>query len=446
MKNLDLIWQNTLAELKLQLSSPVFKTLFGKSQLIKINRPKAIVATNSAYINDLIKKRYQIPLATALKNQLGWQPQLVLTVSQEPPPGDNGPLFQITTPKKAASPAHYDSRTGLHPRFTFANFVVGNANNFAYAAAQGIIKNPGFAYNPFFVWGGVGVGKTHLIQAIGHELLRQKPDLHLRYVSAETFTNDLVQAIRSKEISRFKQKYRQLDALIIDDIQFISGKEYVQEEIFHTFNNLYIANKQIILSSDCRPEEIPKLEDRLSSRFMGGLTVDIQPPDYEMRVAIIRQRAELLGIEIPQEAISFIAETVETNIRELEGFLTQISALAKSQKRKIDLVMVREFFGLKKTRSSRRPHYRHLLSVVAKTFQVKTSDIQGKARRKNIALARHVAAYLLRKELEMPLEKVGQILGGRDHTTIMHAENKIGRLFSTNQQLRHQIIAIQKEL
>ncbi len=446
MKNLDLIWQNTLAELKLQLSAPVFKTLFGKAKLVKINRPRATIATNSAYINDLIQKRYQEPLQQALKNQLGWQPQLVLTVSQEPTPGTDGPLFQTAAPKKTAPPTHYDSRTGLHPRFTFANFVVGNANNFAYAAAQGIIKNPGFAYNPFFVWGGVGVGKTHLIQAIGHELLRQNPNLRLRYVSAETFTNDLVQAIRSKEIGRFKQKYRQLDTLIIDDIQFISGKEYVQEEIFHTFNNLYIANKQIILSSDRRPEEIPKLEDRLSSRFMGGLTVDIQPPDYEMRVAILHQRAETLGIEIPQEAISFIAETVETNIRELEGFLTQISALAKSQKKKIDLAMVREFFGLKKARSSRRPNYRHLLSVVAKTFRVKTSDIQGKARRKDIALARHVAAYLLRKELEMPLERVGQILGGRDHTTIMHAENKISRLFSTNQQLRHQIIAIQKEL
>jgi len=260
MKNLTTIWQNTLADLKLQLSPSVFQTLFGKAKLLKITGHKAIVATNSGYINDLIQKRYFIPLQKALERQMGKPPQIKLTVataSQKEAPA--GPLFagKQTAPAASAN-RDYDSRTGLHPRFTFANFVVGNANNFAYAAAQGIIKNPGFAYNPFFVWGGVGVGKTHLIQAIGHELLQKKPSLRLRYVSAETFTNDLVQAIRAKEITRFKQRYRQLDTLIIDDVQFISGKEYVQEEIFHTFNNLYIANKQIILSSDRRPEEIPK--------------------------------------------------------------------------------------------------------------------------------------------------------------------------------------------
>ncbi len=446
MKKQDLVWHNVLEELKLQLSPSVFKTLFVKAQLLTINSQEATLATNSNYINDLIKKRYLPSLRQAFAHQLKRPLKIRLVARPEVVKNAAGPLFKQTDKKNVPLTNVSHRQSGLHPRFTFANFVVGNANNFAYAAAQGILKNPGSVYNPFFVWGGVGVGKTHLIQAIGHELLKRNPNLRLLYVSAETFTNNLVQAIRAKEISRFKQKYRQLDVLIIDDVQFISGKEYVQEEIFHTFNNLYLANKQIIISSDRRPEEIPKLEDRLSSRFMGGLTVDIQPPDYEMRVAILRQKAETMGLAIPQEAISFIAETVETNIRELEGFLTQIRAQAAARSEQVTLEMVRDFFGLKKKQRRRRPSSRRLLSLVAKTFRVRTSDLCGKSRQKNIALARHVAAYLLRKELALPLQEVGRLLGNRDHTTIMHAEAKVSRLFSTNQHLRHQIITIQKEL
>ncbi|MCD6225707.1 chromosomal replication initiator protein DnaA, partial [bacterium] len=264
------------------------------------------------------------------------------------------------------------------------------------------------------------------------------------YATAENFTNDLVEAIRSKNMTQFKQKYRQPDVLIIDDIQFIAGKESTQEEFFHTFNSLYIAEKQIILTSDRRPEEITPVEERLVSRFMGGLTVDIQPPDFEMRVAILKQKAEEKNVSLPEGVITFIAETVQSNARELDGVLSQIIARAKAKEEKITLELVKEFFGVRRRQEKKKISYRRILSVVAKTFRLKTKDICGKTRKKEVALARHIAAYLLRRELELPLQQVGQILGGRDHTTIMHAEEKIDRAFSTNQQLRHQIIQIQK--
>ncbi len=290
------------------------------------------------------------------------------------------------------------------------------------------------------------MAKTHLVQAVGHEIIKSDPSKKILYATAETFANDLVSALREKTVSAFKRKYRQPDVLIIDDVQFIAGKEYIQEEFFHTFNSLYIAEKQIILTSDRKPEEIRQVEDRLISRFMGGLTVDVQPPDFEMRLAIIKQKAEQKGIAIPEDAANFIAETVQSNARELEGNLSQIVAKAEAANSPITLEFVKEFFGVKKTSPTKKVHYRRIISVVAKTFNIKTSDLCGKTRKKQVALARHIAAYLLRRELQMPLKRVGELLGGRDHTTIIHAEEKIDRAFSTNQQIRHQIIQIQKTI
>jgi chromosomal replication initiator protein len=445
------VWKQVLSQLKLSVSAAVFNTLFSQTQLRGIKKTRAIVSCPSPYIADLIEKRHTSLVCQLLsdileKNISGIE--FVASPAQKNS-GQPGPLFakqEMAPAEKVGNSFHYDPKTGLHPRFTFANFVVGNSNNFAYAAAQGIIKNPGITYNPFFVWGGVGVGKTHLVQAVGHEIAKNNPSKKVLYATAETFANDLVSALRGKTVSSFKRKYRQPDVLIIDDVQFIAGKEYIQEEFFHTFNSLYIAEKQIILTSDRKPEEIGQVEDRLISRFMGGLTVDVQPPDLEMRVAIIKQKAEQKGISIPEDAVSFIAETIQSNARELEGNLSQIIARAESNGSPITLDFVKEFFGIKKTSPTRKVHYRRIISVVAKTFNIKTSELCGKTRKKQIALARHIAAYLLRRELQLPLKRVGELLGGRDHTTIMHAEEKIDRAFSTNQQIRHQIIQIQKAI
>ena len=256
----------------------------------------------------------------------------------------------------------------------------------------------------------------------------------------------MIASLKEQTINKFKYKYRRVDVFLVDDIQFIAGKEYIQDEFFHTFNSLYLAGKQIVLTSDKRPEEIQPLKDRLTSRFMGGLTVDIQPPDFEMRVAILKQKAEQRKIDLPEDALTFIAETIQSNARELEGALIQIANQAQAQQLKPNLEFVKNFFGIKRTIPGKKVSYRRIVSAVAKHYHIKTSVITGRSRKKTIATARHIAAYFLRRELQLPLQRVGQILGNRDHTTIMHAEEKIDRLFSTNQQIRHEIIAIRKKI
>lgn len=290
--NLDSLWHGVLAELKLSLSKTIYQALFIKTKLKKYQNQVATIACPNSYLADLIEKRYYSLVKAALDRQTGENTSLVFEIERQRlnPPPQTGPLFE-----KSPVPPLSVTKTknaNLSPQFTFDNFVVGNANHFAFAAAQGIIKNPGSNYNPLFIWGGVGVGKTHLIQAIGNELIRLHPDWKILYVSAETFGSELIAALKEQTVNKFKHKYRQIDVLLVDDIQFIAGKEYIQDEFFHTFNSLYLAGKQIVLTSDRKPEEIQPLEDRLTSRFMGGLTVDIQPPDFEMRVAILKQKAD----------------------------------------------------------------------------------------------------------------------------------------------------------
>ncbi|MBU1129886.1 chromosomal replication initiator protein DnaA, partial [Patescibacteria group bacterium] len=339
----------------------------------------------------------------------------------------------------------------LNPKYTFANLIVGNSNNFAFAAAQGIIKNPGLSYNPFFVWGGVGVGKTHLMQAIGHQLLKNNPNLKIKYFPAETFGNELVNALKTKKMTQFKDKYRKLDCILVDDIQFIAGKEYTKEEFFHTFNALHMNGKQIILTSDRKPDEIGQLEDRLVSRFMGGLTVDIQLPDYEMRVAIIKQNTEKKGIKMTNEATLFLAQNFESNIRDIEGKLQKLFVQSLTDKvGEIDISFLQQQLNMNTNDLSQNQNQtsispRHLISVCAKFFEIKTGDLCGKSRKKDLVRARHITAYLLLNEINLPLEKVGQLLGGRDHTSIMHARDKIHNEFLTipqTKQLINQIITI----
>ncbi len=451
MKNLNSLWQSVLSELKLSLSKTIFQTLFANTILKEFQNSVAIISCPNPYLADLIEKRYYSLVKAAIDRQTGSNVSLAFAIEKikSKDKAETGPLFnQPKTPTASDSLIHQFStqnqNSGLSPIFTFENFVVGDANHFAFAAAQGIVKNPGISYNPFFVWGGVGVGKTHLIQALGNQLTKAHSGWKILYTSAETFGSELIASLKEKTINRFKQKYRKLDILIVDDIQFIGGKEYIQDEFFHTFNSLHLSGKQIILTSDRKPEEIQPLKDRLTSRFMGGLTVDIQAPDFEMRVAILKQKAEQRGVSLSENAITFIAETIESNARELEGSLIQIVAQSSAQKQVPDLAFVRAFFGIKKNDNHKKVSHRRIISVVAKQYQVKTSEIKGSCRKKNIATARHIAAYLLRKELQLSLEQVGSILGGKDHTTIMHAEEKIDRLFSTNQQIRHQIIEARK--
>ncbi|MGI5841117.1 MAG: chromosomal replication initiator protein DnaA [Patescibacteria group bacterium] len=447
--DIDRVWKNTQEELKVVLAPAVFQTFVANTQLVAYKDSTATVSCSNTYLVDINKKRYYDLFKSALDNQTKTDNAIVFIV-QEPIKPDNtsssAPLFTYTSTKPSVT-----ASTNLHPKYTFDNLVVGNSNNFAFAAAQGIVKNPGATYNPLFIWGGVGVGKTHLMQAVGHELLKNNPSLKIHYFPAETFGNELISALRSKNINQFKDKYRNLDCILVDDIQFIAGKEYIQEEFFHTFNALHMAGKQIILTSDRKPSEIKDLEDRLVSRFMGGLTVDIQIPDFEMRIAIIKEKSQDKGIDITPEAISFLAENLESNIRDIEGKLQEVAIQSQAQKiNEVSLDFVQNYLNPSSSPASAyntlNINPRHIISVCAKHFNIKTGDLCGKSRKKELVSARHITAYLLLTEINLPLDEVGRLLGGRDHTSIMHARDKIHTAFSTNPQTRTLINQIKAKI
>lgn len=442
--DLNRIWKNTQEELKIVLAPAVFQTFVAKTQLISLDNNIAVIACPNSYLVDINHKRYYDVFKGALDNQTKSSNTLSFIIQEvskgeSPDNANTAPLFSFTLKKNPAD-------SSLHPKYTFETLIVGNSNNFAYAAAQGIVKNPGLSYNPFFIWGGVGVGKTHLMQAIGHELLKNNPEMKIRYFPAETFSNELISALKSKNMNQFKDKYRNLDCILVDDIQFIAGKEYIQEEFFHTFNALHMAGKQVILTSDRKPSEIDRLEDRLVSRFMGGLTVDIQLPDYEMRIAIINQKMEEKGAKITPEAAQLLANHISANIREIEGKLQEVVIQSIAQRISIiDIDFIQNYINPQSGTTisfSNHPEKvspRHIISVCAKHFNIKTSDLCGKSRKKELVSARHITAYLLLTEINLPLEEVGHLLGGRDHTSIMHARDKIHTDFSTNPQTRQLI-------
>jgi len=329
---------------------------------------------------------------------------------------------------------------GLNPRFTFDTYIVGGSNNLAFAAAKAVVESPGVRHNPLFIWGGVGVGKTHLMHAIGHEVTRGGVE-KVTYVTSEQFTSDLIQSLRSKQVDAFKKKYRNVGALLVDDIQFLSGKESTQEEFFHTFNELYMKGVQIVLTSDKKPQEIGQLEERLVSRFLGGLTADIGLPDYEMREAILRQKAGELRVNVDNVVIEALAENVITNARELEGVLMRLINASVAENSAISLEMVSKVIGITKEIEKRKPPRPIMvISLVAKDFEYRNKDLTGKSRKAELVKARHIAMYLLREELGTQLVKVGDLFGGRDHTTVMHAVEKIKQEVDDNQEVRNKIM------
>ncbi len=338
----------------------------------------------------------------------------------------------------------------LNPRYTFDTFVVGANNNLAHAASLAVAESPGEIYNPLFIYGGVGLGKTHLMHSIAHFILKNNPKAKILYVTSEKFTNELIDAIRNKNnisTTEFREKYRNNDVLLIDDIQFIIGKESTQEEFFHTFNALYESKKQIIISSDKPPKEIETLEERLRSRFEWGLTVDIQSPDYETRMAILRKKEELEGYNIDNEVIKYIATNIKSNIRELEGALTKIVALSKLNKKEINIELAEE--ALKDLISPGEvknitPEY--IISIVAEQFEVSADEIISQKRSRNIARPRQIVMYLCRSLLNIPLQEVGRALGGRDHTTIMHGVDKITEELKTDASLQNTMDILKKKI
>lgn len=443
------IWSSVVAELEVALSNVNFSTWIKPLKLDSLaevdGRYIATIFVPSGFHQQIIEQRYYGKIQASLKKLVGDQVELSLQVSQDDTSQavSETPLFATAqNPPASSSSSDRANRGFLNPRLTFDSFVVGSSNNFAHAAAQGVINNPGRKYNPLFIYGGVGLGKTHLMHAIGHALLDKYPDYTILYIPAETFANELISSLQSKRTSSFKKRYRSCDVLLVDDIQFISGKEFTQEEFFHTFNELYMAESQIILTSDRPPQEIPRVEERLSSRFMGGLTVDIQPPDYEMRVGILQQKMSEMGVEMSPKALELVADNVSTNVRELEGIFRRIVALAESQNQAVDVGLVSEFFGIEKQRKSKRVRPTSIIAKTANYYDYKSSDLKGKSRKAPIAMARHIAMYLMKTELDSPYERIGELFGGRDHTTAMHGVEKVGGIVRSNPQMRTEVSEI----
>ncbi len=441
--NNDQLWEATLAELELNLSGGNFKTWFGQTSILKNENRLIEIGFPTSYARDRVEQRHYHQVKKVLDRLTKEENELIFSVDTSPklPEKPFGPLFEEEKgPQKGI---------GLSQNYTFENFVIGNCNNLAHAVALAVVGKPGKAYNPVFFYSGVGLGKTHLLQAIGNEIIKKHRGLSVLYCTGESFTNELLDSIQSgsrKTTAKFREKFRETDVLLIDDIQFIAGREKTQEEFFNTFNALYMNKKQIILTSDRPPREISKLEDRLSSRFVGGMIADMQAPDMDVRVAILRNKAKNLKVKVPNEVIDTIAEGVETNIRELEGTFNQVLIYAKAQGLELTPETVTKILGdsFKKRKVVATP--KKILKTVGTYYTVKQKDLKGKRRTKEIVRPRQVAMYLLKNLTELPLTQIGDLLGGRDHTTVMHGVGKIEKLLEENLQIREQVSVVKEQI
>lgn len=413
------------------------------------NNTLTIIVPEQTFLT-FVKRKYGLPLMVTVSEFLGVECKIDFQLKdtvEEDSPAKQPQLIEKNM--NVVSPQVIQS-ANLNPKYTFDTFVVGSNNNLAHAAALAVAESPGEIYNPLFIYGGVGLGKTHLMHAIAHFILKNTPDAKILYVTSETFTNELIDAIRNKNnttTTEFREKYRNNDVLLIDDIQFIIGKESTQEEFFHTFNTLYESKKQIIISSDKPPKEIETLEERLRSRFEWGLTVDIQSPDYETRMAILRKKEELEGYNIDNEVITYIATNIKSNIRELEGALTKVMAYSRLNKCEINLKMAEEALkDIISPGAQREVTPELIIQIVAEHFGLTPQDIASQKRTKEIVYPRQIAMYLCRDMLATPLQTIGSYLGGRDHTTIIHGADKISSDLKKDETLRNTIEILKKKI
>lgn len=442
---MDKQWSKTLKILKDQVTLANYRTWFSHTQLESADDKTIVINVPSAFIKQQLSTKYLDELKKATLESFGKDLEIELKVdpslntkhSEETDAGIELD-FEVHTPDL--------STTGLNPKYSIENFMVGLSNNLAYAAAQAVINNPGTSYNPLFIYGGTGVGKTHLMHAVGNALIQKNPHLKIIYCSSEKFMNDFIQSIQTKRTGDFRAKYRNCGLLLIDDVQFISGRDSTQEEFFHTFNELQAKNSQIILTSDRPPNEIQKLEGRLASRFQGGLMVDIQLPDFDTRVAIIRAKCREKGDSVPEECITLIAELVETNARELEGKLMQIIQIAKLSNKELNAEFIRGFLGKPQTSSNMKPDHKKVFSEINRYFNTKMADITGPRRKKELVLPRQLAMYLLYEECKIPYERIGDLLGGRDHTTVLHGVDKIRTAQLTDREIQRVLTELKQAL
>ena len=449
--DLEQLWQSTLGEVELQISRPNFLTWLKNSKLTHKENGVVFVSLPNNFAKEWVENKYNKTILSVLRNFDDSAKKVEYVVENK---NTSAASAKIIAKQKSLSEVDLrvqqsfaelkiDQETGLNPRYTLESFVVGSSNELAYAAAMAVIKDVGKKYNPLFIYGGVGLGKTHLLQALGNEIKKEYNDkIKVKYVASEKFTNDVIWAIRNKRMEDIKEKYRLTDVLIIDDIQFIGGKEKTEEEFFHTFNALYENNKQIIISSDRPPRFIPTLEERLRSRFEGGMIADIGFPDYELRMAILKTKLQNRGVNLTDDVIDMIATKVQKNLRELEGVLNKILFIQNNKKIELSSKQVEEIINESIQQPIKNVSPAQVIKAVADYFQVEVSDLTGRCRKNTIAEPRQVAMYLLREVLGLSYPSIGEKLGKRDHTTAIYAYNKLSKEISKDQNLNQKIIAI----
>ena len=432
---LEDLWARLIECLARTLPTPVLDNWIRPCRLVAVEGDHLRIGAPNKFSRDWLAQNYLDALHQAAREVLGGHPRITLIVDEAVPAEPVSPP-RLERVERASGGGTVE---GLNPRYTFDAFVVGSSNQFAQAACQAVAELPSRAYNPLFIYGGVGLGKTHLLHAVGHQCVRLFPGMSVAYLSSERFTNELINAIRYDRTAEFRARYRTIDLLLIDDIQFISGKERTQEEFFHTFNDLYESRKQIIVSSDSSPKDIPEIEERLRSRFEWGLIADIQPPDFETRVAIIKKKAALERVRLGDDVAYLIASRIKSNIRELEGSLTRMIAFCALTAREMTVDLAQEVLGELWGEDEKIITIDQIQRRVCDFFGLKMSDLKAKNRTKAIAFPRQVAMYLSRQMTHSSLSEIGRAFGGKDHTTVLHAVDKIQTLLQDDPKLRKTI-------
>jgi chromosomal replication initiator protein len=468
--NTKQIWQAALGDLQVQMPREEFDTWMKPTSLVAIEDRLVIVGTPNIFVRQELEGRYVAPITETLTTILGYPVEIQVVIGGQSDNGSTQSLEEMNRTNgngrhglqsrsalthaednQRPEPAQLELPTPrtamLNSRYTFDSFIVGSSNRLAHAACVAVAEHPAQAYNPLFLYGGVGLGKTHLLHAIGNLVLDTNAEINVRYVSAEQFTNDLINAIRRQNTEEFRLRYRNIDVLLIDDIQFIAGKEGTQEEFFHTFNTLHGAGKQIVLSSDRPPKAIVTLAERLRSRFEWGLIVDVQSPDLETRTAILRAKGESLNVHVPDDVVDFVAHRIQSNIRELEGSLNRVVAFANLNHQPITVdIAATALSELLDTSRRERISNDAIIDAVAKFYNIDLKILKGRGRSRNIVVPRQIAMYLMREETESSLMEIGEELGGRDHTTVLHGCDKIATEINTDNRLRADVLALRERL
>lgn len=454
------LWRAVLGEIELSISKANFITWFKNTAIISNSSGKVIIGVPNGFAKEWLENKYNAYIYKAIRSFQGDVKEVTCIIQNI---GNfhemkNKEIDAVRAPqvnfKKAGVSSVKDlpmerclEEANLNPRYVFEKFIVGENNELARAACYAVSQNPGNVYNPLFIYGGVGLGKTHLLQAIGNEIIKNSPEKKIRYATSEKFTTELIDSIKSQKIAFFKEKYQKMDLLIIDDVQFLSGKEKTQQEFFHIFNALYQLNKQIVISSDRPPKAIPTLEERLRSRFEGGMIADIGKPDLETRMAILRSKLAEKGFLLDDDSVKFIAENIKSNIRELEGALSRVIASCEIENINPDIKYIERVLSELISSGKRKGvNYKHLIKVVSEYYDISDIVLISKGRKRDVVLPRQIAMYLLRSELQASYPGIGELFGGRDHTTALHAYEKISRELNENEKLQEDINIIKEKM